>query len=332
MAPRLSLLAALTCLTFQAATARAERNEAKITLVQLTTRHQSPDAIIERMMPYFVEASAYGSDLIVFPEYVLGNRITVEHPRVQAFFDLARKHQMYAIAGLVEVTGQRWATTALVVDRQGNLLGRYLKCHPAAGGPPHFWPPRAGSDAEARGLLGNQFKVFHLDFGPIGILQCYDGYFPEAWGCTSFNGAEVILWINGRDGMIEDGYCKFAADAYGCVVGANITDGKNTGFAGSFVRADGIPEEARLFPRIKDPGDGCVHATIDLQGLRRSRKHLRTMHQRRPELYGRLTEDIKIWQDYPGIPWDFPECEEMVNRAQLEPPEPAPTQTGESSR
>jgi len=26
--------------------------------------------------------------------------------------------------------------------------------------------------------------------------------------------------------MIEDGYCRFAADAYGCAVGANITDGK----------------------------------------------------------------------------------------------------------
>jgi predicted amidohydrolase len=306
-------------LALHAATAQAEEKEAKITLVQLTTRNQPPDTIIERMTPFFSEAAEYGSDLIVFPEYVLGNKITVEHPRVQAFFELARKHQMYAIAGLVELTGERWATTALVVDRQGKLLGRYLKCHPASGGPPHFWPPQAGNDAEARGLLGNQFKVFHLDFGPIGILQCYDGYFPEAWGCTSFNGAEIILWINGRDGMIEDGYCKFAADAYGCVVGANITDGKNTGFAGGFVRAEGTREEARLFPRIQEPGDDCVHATIDLQGLRRSRKHLRTMHQRRPELYGRLTQDIKIWQDYPGIPWDFPECEEMVNRAQLEP-------------
>lgn len=327
---RLCFLAAVTCVVLQAASAHAERNEAKITLVQLTTRNQPPDTIIERMTPFFEKAAANGSDLIVFPEYVLGNKITVEHPRVKAFFELARKHHMYAIAGLVEVTGQRWATTALVVDRQGNLLGRYLKCHPASGGPPYFWPPREGNDAEARGQLGNQFKVFHLDFGPIGILQCYDGYFPESWGCTSFSGAEIILWINGRDGMIEDGYCKFAADSYGCVVGANITDGKNTGFAGAFVRADGTPEEARLFPRIKEPGDACVHATIDLAGLRRSRKHLRTMHQRRPELYGRLTEDIKIWQDYPEIPWAFPECEALVNRAQLDSPPPAPAQPKES--
>ena len=79
--------------------------------------------------------------------------------------------------------------------------------------------PTEGDDREARGVLGSQFKVFHLDFGPVGILQCYDGYFPEAWGCTSYSGAEIILWINGREGMVEDSHCICAAQCYGCVVG-----------------------------------------------------------------------------------------------------------------
>ena len=51
--------------------------------------------------------------------------------------------------------------------------------------------------------------------------------------------------------------------------------------------------------------------------LRTRRKHLRTMHQRRPELYGLLTQDIKMWQDYPDIPWEYPECADLVNRSQL---------------
>jgi len=291
----------------------------KITLVQLTDNGDG-DSVIARMPAFFEKAAAYSSDLIVFPEYVLGKRITVEHERVQKFFALAREYKMNAIAGLIESHGKKWATTALVADRSGNLLGRYYKCHPASGPPPHWWPPIKGHDGEARGILGNQFKVFHLDFGPIGILQCYDGYFPEAWGCTSFNGAEIILWINGRSGYIQDSFCIYPAWVYGCVIGANITNGKNTGFAGpkgKYIIADGKAEETRLFPRIKGPGDNCVHAGIDLKGLRRYRKHLRTMHQRRPELYGRLTEDIKIWQDYPDIPWDHPECAELVNKAQL---------------
>ncbi|WP_420644991.1 carbon-nitrogen hydrolase family protein [Candidatus Leptofilum sp.] len=297
------------------------RDEAKVTLVQLTD-YGDADSVIARMPHFFQQAADYGSDLIVFPEYVLGDRIPIDHERVLKFRELTASHAMYAISGLVESHGTKRATTAIVVDRAGDVLGRYLKSHPASGDPPYFWPPAStsASTAEATGILGNQFKVFHLDFGPIGILQCYDGYFPEAWGCTSYAGAELILWINGRDGQVEDAYCMFAADAYGCVIGANITNGSNTGFTGprgSCVTAVGDPEPRRLFPRIAERGDACVHATINLHELRKQRKHLRQMHQRRPDMYGLLTQDVKMWQDYPDIPWVHEECESLTNKAQL---------------
>jgi predicted amidohydrolase len=291
----------------------------KITLVQLTTTDSAADAVA-RMPAFFEQASAYGSDLIVFPEYCLGSRIPITHPNVVQFMALARQHHLYAVAGLVEPHGERWATTALMVDREGNLLGRYLKAHPASGPAPHYWPPLPGTDGEARGNLGGQFKVFHLDFGPVGILQCYDGYFPEAWACTAYSGAEIILWINGRDGAIEDAFCITAANCHGVVVGANISNGRNTGFAdpwGQCLQADGQREEMRLFPRLAAQGDGCVHATIDLKKLRWHRKHLRQMHQRRPELYGLLTQDIRLWQDYPDVPWDDESYADYVNKAQL---------------
>jgi predicted amidohydrolase len=297
------------------------KDSAKITLVQLTDNGDA-GSVIERMPGFFEQASDYGSDLIVFPEYVLGSRIPIGHDRVTRFRELAASHGIYAIAGLVESHGTRWATTAIVVDRGGVILGRYLKAHPASGDPPYFWPPveTSPSVAEAKGILGSQFKVFHLDFAPIGILQCYDGYFPEAWGCTSYAGAEVILWINGRDGEIEDAYCITAADAYGCIVGANITNGRNTGFIGprgTCVSAPGEREPRRLFPRISEPGDACVHATLDLQALRQQRKHLRQMHQRRPDMYGLLTQDVKVWQDYPDVPWIDEACEDLTNKSQL---------------
>lgn len=298
------------------------KDSAKITMVQLTAGPDRPPAIA-RMPGFFEQAADWGSDLIVFPEYVLGDMITPKDAVAEQFFALAARHKINAIAGCVEKHGQnQWSTSAWVTDRAGNFLGRYLKSHPAAGPAPHYWPPNEGNDREARGILGNEFKVFTLDFAPIGILQCYDGYFPEAWGCTSYMGAEIILWINGRAGMVEDSHCIMASQSYGCVVGANITDGFNTGFAGlgCAAPADGRrdkPEQARLYPRIKEQGDACVTALINLAELRWKRKHLRTMHQRRPELYGALVRDVKMWQHYPEIPWDFPECADLVNKAQL---------------
>jgi len=295
---------------------------ARITLVQLTTGADVAPPI-DRMPAFFEQAAAVGSDLVVFPEYVLGNKIGPEDDVAQKFFALAQKHRINAITGCVERHGNdQWCTSAWVVDRNGNLIDRYLKSHPASGPAPHFWPPLPGNDSEARGVLGSQFKVFPLDFARIGVLQCYDGYFPEAWGCTSYLGAEIILWINGRDGIIEDSYCLTAAQCYGCVVGGTITVGRNTGFAGPGCVAPlgdytDPPEEMRLYPRIKKKGDACISAVINLSELRWKRKHLRTMHQRRPEMYGLLTQDVKMWQDYPEIPWDHPECAAMVNKAQL---------------
>ena len=296
------------------------KDRCRITLVQFTLK-DDVDAVVDAMPMFFEQASAFGSDLIVFPEYCLGHRVTLDDPRVRRFFELAKQHHMYAIGGLIEQMGERWATTALVIDREGNLLGRYLKTHPAAGVGKWCWPPIEGHDAEARGLLGDRFKVWPLDFGTIGVLQCYDGLFPEAWGCTSFMGAEIILWINGRSSDVDDPICIAMAQSYGVVVGGNVTDGCNTGFAqpryGTHVIADGEPDPARLFPRIAEKGDACVSAEIDLRELRECRKHHRQMHQRRPELYSLLTQDAKVWQDYPDIPWTHPECEQFVNRSQL---------------
>ncbi len=296
------------------------KSQATITLVQFSANEASTE-VLKRMRHYFERAKEQGSDLIAFPEYSLGSRIPFSHNNIQGFLSLAEEYAIYAVAGFVETHDSRWATTALMVDRSGNLLGRYLKTHPASGPPPHWWPPIEGHDAEARGILGSELKVFDLEFGRVGILQCYDGYFPEAWACSAYAGAEIILWINGRQGMIEDYYCMAAAHAHGCVVAANISNGKNTGFAspvGNCLHAEGKREEARLFPRIRESGDACVHATIDLAVLRWHRKHLRTMHQRRPELYHRITEDVRLWQNYPDIPWDYPECELFVNKSQLE--------------
>jgi len=296
------------------------KSEARITMIQFRD-WADERSVIERMERFFGEAAAYGSDLVAFPEYVLGRRVTLDDPRVQRFMALAGEHRMYAVGGLIESLGERWATTALIVGRDGELIGRYIKTHPAAGPGPYWWPPEPGHDDEARGLLGDRFGIFELDFGRVGVLQCYDGYFPEAWACTSYGGAEIVLWINGRGGMVQDAHCISPAQMYACVVGANITDGRNTGFAepmyGEYIKADGLREESRMFPRIVEPGDAAVHATIDLAALRRLRKHHRMMHQRRPDLYGLLTQDVTMWRNYPEIPWQSAHCDRLVNKSQL---------------
>lgn len=295
-----------------------------ITLVQFTETSEQ-DEVLARMRPFFESAVAQGSDLIVFPEYTLsagqGRVIAPDHDNVKGFCKLADAFNINAVAGLVEAYGESYATTALTVDRNGKIIGRYLKMHAAAGVGEHCWPPISDTNnSEAYGYLGSAFKVFNLDFARVGIIQCYDGAFPESWGCTAALGAEIILWINGRADAVQDAYCISASHAYACIVGANVSDGFNTGFAEP--RADGCiisehpgRETMRLHPRIAKPGDDSITATIDLNELRRIRKHLRTQHQRRPDCYAPITQPFQWWLDYPEIPWEPAGAEKYVNKA-----------------
>ena len=103
------------------------RDSAMITMVQLTSDAGTPPAI-DRMPAFFEKAADLGSDLVVFPEYVLGDMITPRDVVARQFFALAAKHKINAITGCVERQAKdQWSTSAWVVDRGGNLLGRYLK-------------------------------------------------------------------------------------------------------------------------------------------------------------------------------------------------------------
>ena len=51
---------------------------------------------------------------------------------------------------------------------------------------------------------GQEFPVFDLDFARIGILTCYDGWFPESFRILSLKGAEILVWVNNRGGRVED--------------------------------------------------------------------------------------------------------------------------------
>lgn len=300
---------------------------ARMTLVQLPER-PDPAEKLASFKAGFAAAKAAGSDLIAFPEYCLGRMIPRTHDTVRAFAQLAAEHRMYAVAGLIEaLPAGRHTTTALLFGRDGQIVGDYRKVHPAAGIGPYWWPPLPGADAEAMGELGDRFVSFTLDFGTVGIIQCYDGLFPESWGCTAAAGAEIILWINGRSSMLQDSMALAAAQSYAVIVGSNVSDGYNTGFAeplyGEYLDGIASPgattqrEESRMYPRLPERGEGVVHAALHLDRLRALRKHHRMAHQRRPELYHPLTQPLRYAQQYPDLPWVHPDCPRYVNLASV---------------
>lgn len=247
----------------------------------------------DTIVPYIRRAHADGAELVVFPEYVLG-RIMVPGPRTRKIAEAAAANQIYVIIGCWELRKDgSFANAALLFNRSGQIAGRYYKTHAAVdhfeGDPPWSKPP-SGKDREwfiqhdPEWIMerGNDFPVFELDFAKIGILTCYDGWFPETFRVLSLKGAEILVWINGRRGAVEDFIVKSAIFRnHVAVVCTNQAYGAGT-MIGDW--------PSRILARCPDRQESYIMATINLNAIRRARRYSRNFQQRRPELYGPIIQ------------------------------------------
>ncbi len=245
------------------------------------------------VVQYIARAAADGAQLVVFPEYVLGH-IRVPGLETKTIAAAAAAGKIYVIIGCWEdYPDQTFANTALLFDRTGEIAGKYHKVHAAVdqweGKPPWSEPP-AGKDQqwflthdpEWKMKRGDRFPVFDLDFGKVGILTCYDGWFPESFRVLSLEGAEVLVWINGRQGAVEDFIIRSAVFRNEvAMVATNQAYGAGTTIA---------QWPSQILARVSSAKEAYLTATIDLKKIRRIRQFSRNAAQRRPELYRVITE------------------------------------------
>lgn len=248
---------------------------------------------IKNVVAYIEKAAADGAQLVIFPEYLLG-RIPVPGPETERISRAAADGRIYVILGCWELYDDgTFANAALLFDRAGKIIGKYHKVHRAVdhyeGDPPWSKPPSEKdvdwfirNDPEWIMKRGDDFPVFDLDFGRIGILTCYDGWFPESFRILSVKGAEILVWINGRRGSVEDFIVRSAAfQNEVALIATNQAYGAGT-MIGQW--------PSQILAHCGDAKEGYLTATLDLQRVRQARSHSRNVQQRRPELYGELVE------------------------------------------
>jgi predicted amidohydrolase len=255
----------------------------------------------QELVPYIDRAGHDGAQLVVFPEYLLG-RIKVPGPTTEKLAAAARANSIYVIAGCWELHEDgTFANTALIFDRRGKIAGKYHKTHAAVdhyeGDPPWSKPPSGKdrdwfikNDPEWIMERGKDLSVFELDFGKIGLLTCYDGWFPEPARVLSLKGAELIVWINGRGGSVEDFIVKSTIFRNHV---AMVTT--NQAYGGGTMIADCAQWPARILKRCPDKTESYITATINLKNVRRVRATSRNFMQRRPDLYKEIVEPRRHW-------------------------------------
>ena len=245
-------------------------------------------------VPYIDRAGRDGAQLVVFPEYVLGH-ISVPGPETAKISAAAKANSIYVAIGCWEVfVDEKFANSILIFDRGGKIVGKYRKTHPAIDhfeeGRPWAKPPKGKTrewmlknDPEWIMEAGKELPVFDFDFGRVGIMTCYDGWFPEQARVLSLNGAELILWLNGRGGTVEDFIVRsIMFQSHVAMIATNQAYGSGT------MIGDNAKSSTGLLAKCPDRQESYITATINLGRIRQQRASSRNFQQRRPDLYGTL--------------------------------------------
>jgi predicted amidohydrolase len=165
--------------------------------VRLATVHYVPHGgktamdSCRQFAPFVEEAARQKADLVVLPETITatGNGVSyldaaqpIPGPATDYFSELAHQHALYLVTGLVERDKHLIYNTAVLIGPDGKLIGNYRKVA----------LPR--TEIEAGIMPGHDYPVFDTRFGKVGIMVCYDGFFPEVARQLSLHGAEVIAF------------------------------------------------------------------------------------------------------------------------------------------
>lgn len=114
---------------------------------------------------------------------------------------LAKEYHAYLVPWDYEPIDDGVCNSSYILDRNGCEVGRYRKVNLTHG-------------EQKRGLLpGNDFPVFDLDFGRVGIMICFDNYFPESARILGNRGAELVLYPLYGDTLNQQWELKLRARA-----------------------------------------------------------------------------------------------------------------------
>ena len=166
----------------------------------LSEQPRTVEQNIRRAEELVDQAAAYQPDLICLPESFPSIRVPhqqveevaqeVPGPATETLARKARQHRAYVVCPLFERRGRRVYNVAVLLDRDGQIVGAYEKVHPVASRP----PLEPGALLERGVTPGREPKVFETDFGKIGILICFDSNWPEEWATLKRKGAELVVF------------------------------------------------------------------------------------------------------------------------------------------
>jgi len=253
------------------------------------------------------EAAAGGARIVLPPELFSGGyfcreehdrffalaRPVAGHPSVAAMQALAARLEVAIPTSFFERDGQHYYNTLAMIDERGEVLGTYRKSH---------IPDGPGYEEKFYFRPGNTgFKVWDVAGTRIGVGICWDQWYPESARVMALMGAELLFYPTAIGSEPQDAdfdtsrmWCRamvgHAVSNCMPVIAANRIgrEGGQTFYGHSFI-ADQWGDRLAEFGR---EDSGALIAELDLAAAARHRASMGFFRDRRPQLYGRICEDI----------------------------------------
>ena len=150
-----------------------------------------------------------------------------------------------------EKDGERIFNTSLLIDRSGNIAGKYRKTHLSL------------NEYEQGISPGDELPVFDTDFGKVGMLICWDMYFPEPARIMAMKGAELILVSTVGDPSVRHVSRALENGIYVAVSGCMFQNLNNCGIEPAKI----IAPDGTVLAQTNTVGESAI-AEIDLNDKR----------------------------------------------------------------
>lgn len=267
----------------------------------------SENANIAAVSAHVREAAARGAQVILPPELFEGPyfcklereeefaraRPLDVHPSVVAMRALAAELKVTIPTSFFEREGQHHYNSLALIGPDGAVQGVYRKSH---------IPDGPGYEEKYYFRPGNSgFKVWPQPDATLGVGICWDQWYPESARVMALMGAELLFYPTAigsepeelaldtrrlwRRAMVGHAVCNVMP-----VIAANrIGDEDGQRFYGTSFICD---EWGDVLAELGDDEEGVIVATLDLDRARKNRAGMGFFRDRRPELYGRIAQDI----------------------------------------
>ena len=288
------------------------KKSSEVTLGLLQTRNSAdPKSNLKRTLAAAEQAAKDGAQIICTQELFTSLYFCQEEdhenfklaesipgPSTDAFCRLAKKYEVVVVASLFEKrTTGLYHNSAAIIDADGSLLGVYRKMH--IPDDPHFYEKFYFTPGD----LG--FRAWQTRHAKIGVLICWDQWYPEAARLTALQGAEILFyptaigWLPPEKAQYGDEQHsswetiqRSHAIANGCYVAAPNRIGLEKPYGGDGVEFWGrsfvAGTSGQVLARASTDREENLIVPVDLSRVEFSRTHWPFLRDRRIDAYADL--------------------------------------------